>query len=65
MDTAPNRNESQEYPVIRHVIKRIYNQMKARPFDTSCLGVFQPGTLNPWPRPGSDVNAFIPTVTTV
>jgi len=24
------------------------------------LVFFQPGTLNPWPRPGSDVNAFIP-----
>jgi len=33
-------------------------------FDTSCLVFFQPGRFNPWPRPGSDVNAFIPAVTT-
>jgi len=38
MDTAPNRDERPTSRVIRHVIKRIYNQMKARPFDTSCLG---------------------------
>ncbi len=32
---------------------------------TKLFGVLQPGALNPWPRPGSDVNAFIPTVATV
>ena len=41
--------------IIRHSMK----------FHMSCLGFFQPETLNPWPRPGSDVNASIPAVTTV
>jgi hypothetical protein len=40
------------------------HEFKGSRVTTKLFGVFQPGTLNPWPRPGSDVNAFIPAVTT-
>jgi hypothetical protein len=45
--------------------QQLHTLFKPDPSIDTAIWVFQPETLNPWPRPGSVVNAFIPSVTTV
>jgi len=55
----------QNIPVILHRVKRDYNQIKTRSSWNKLPGIFQPGTLNPWPRPGSNANVFNLTIESI